>query len=515
MNMVKGLFETLPEKISQHAQRSPDSIAFRDAQKSVTWSEFSLLVNRMANQFVDQGIGKGKRVALLARNSIAYSEVMAAVLSTGACFIPIPTMINRNSLKQILDDANPDIICLDKEFVSLLPEAHNYFLLGLDIHRQDIPHIHAWSQQAAISFSPVQISPADTFCVLYSSGTTGNPKGIVLSHATRMEQTKTLALLDFTAQTVNIIATPLYSLGALSTWMPTVYSGGCNAIMEKFDTIEYLQQVQNLKVSHSILVPEQFRRLLEHPQFDNFDLSSLKYKFGGSAPCSVNLKQQIAKRLPGEMLEFFSLTEGGVTTALFVNHCPDKLASVGQAANGCILKIINEAGIALKQGDIGEIVGRSALHMDGYLNNATANKNLYWFDDQGLRYIRSGDMGYLDEDGFLFLKDRKKDMIISGGMNIYASDIEAIIAQHPAVAEVAIVAISNQQWGESPAAVIVKKPLDTTDKAQLMQWINQQLNKHQRIAALEFCHELPRNHLGKILKKQLTTSYFNRGFINE
>jgi long-chain acyl-CoA synthetase len=294
----------------------------------------------------------------------------------------------------------------------------------------------------------------------------------------------------------------------LSTWMPTVYGGGCNVIMAKFDVLKFLQWVDDLSVTHTILVPEQYRRLLQHEKYDEFDLSSLKFKFGGSAPSSVKLKQAIASRMPGEMLEFFSLTEGGVTTALFVNHAPEKLASVGQAVNGCVLKIIDDQGIEVTQGAVGEIVGRSDLQLDGYLNNAAANESLYWQDEDANTYIRSGDLGYLDEDGFLYLKDRKKDMIISGGMNIYATDLEDIIATHPAVHEVAVLGAPSEQWGESPMAVVVVHEDSSETADDLLVWTNHQLNKHQRLINIELTNELPRNHLGKILKNQLRTRFF-------
>ena len=208
------------------------------------------------------------------------------------------------------------------------------------------------------------------------------------------------------------------------------------------------------------------------------------------------------------MLEFFSLTEGGVTTALFINHAPKKLASVGQAVNGCVLKIIDDQGIEVTQGAVGEIVGRSDLQLDGYLNNAAANESLYWQDEDANTYIRSGDLGYLDEDGFLYLKDRKKDMIISGGMNIYATDLEDIIATHPAVHEVAVLGAPSEQWGESPMAVVVVHTDSSETAEDLLVWTNQLLNKHQRLINIELTDELPRNHLGKILKNQLKTRFF-------
>ena len=517
------LEDSLPQRIHAHARSQPQALALVHDGSSQTWSEYSAKANRIANRLLELGIGRGGRVALLGKNSAHYAEMMAGILTAGAAFVPLPSMVTASTLFAIIEDCEPQLLFVDRhhsqllaELLELAPDGFSNRVICLDFQHGDLPQAADWYATASDEYPAVAIEGADVFCVMYSSGTTGVPKGIILSHDTRVKQARTMVALEFNVDATNLIGTPLYSLGALSTWMPAIYGGACNVLFEKFDAGEYLELIQQHRVSHLLLVPVQFERLLARPDFTDYDLSSVKYKFGGSAPMSVAVKQDLAARFPGEMFEFYSMTEGGVTTALLVNHFPDKLASVGQATNGCSLKIIDDDGAELATGEIGEIVGRSELHMDGYVNNAVGDNNLYWLDSQGDAYIRTGDLGYLDADGFLFLRDRKKDMIISGGMNIYASDIEASIIKHEAVREVAVVGVSSERWGETPVAVVKLTEGASITPGELRDWANNtQLSKHQRIAGVSIVDSLPRNHLGKLLKLEIKQILIDSGVTYE
>jgi acyl-CoA synthetase (AMP-forming)/AMP-acid ligase II len=305
-----------------------------------------------------------------------------------------------------------------------------------------------------------------------------------------------------------MVSTPLYSNTTFTTWFPTVWWGGANVLMAKFDTREFLRLVQRHRATHAMLVPVQYDRIMRLPDYDDFDHSSMKYKFSTSAPLREDLKRQVVERFEGELVEFYGLTEGGVSCTLFANHFPDKLASVGTPAGGEI-RIIDEQGKELPRGRVGEIVGRNLNMMRGYVNREEATDEMLWYDEEGNLFFKTGDVGYFDEDGFLFLSDRKKDVIISGGFNVYATDLEVVLGKHEAVREVAVIGIPSDQWGETPLALVVPDPGADADAEALRTWANQRLGKGQRIAKLEFRDELPKSDIGKVLKRELRSPYWS------
>jgi acyl-CoA synthetase (AMP-forming)/AMP-acid ligase II len=246
----------------------------------------------------------------------------------------------------------------------------------------------------------------------------------------------------------------------------------------------------------------QYQRLLECDDFDDFDLSSLDATMCCGSPLSAVLKQAIMKRLPGDFIELYGLTEG-LVTILTPEDMRKKTDSVGRPAPGQHVAILDDQDRVLQNGEAGEIVGRSRLMMSGYHDNDAENEAATWLHPSGDRWLRTGDIGRVDEDGFLYLVDRKKDMIISGGQNIYPADIEAVLIRHDTVSEVAVIGVGSEKWGETPFAVIVPKAGASADAAEILAWANARLGKQQRISAAQFVDELPRNPNGKVLKRDL------------
>jgi acyl-CoA synthetase (AMP-forming)/AMP-acid ligase II len=357
-----------------------------------------------------------------------------------------------------------------------------------------------WLAPEGATPEPARITPEMAFNIIYSSGTTGAPKGIVQSHCMRFGHVMRAAPMGYGPQSVTLLSTPLYSNTTLVSFFPSLGLGGAVVLMKKFDAGAYLELAQRHRATHTMLVPVQYSRIMARPDFDDYDLSSFVMKFCTSAPFPAALKADVLKRWPGGLVEYFGMTEGGGTCVLIAHQHPDKLHTVGQPAPGHDIRVIDDDGRELPPGEIGEIVGRSELMMSGYHNRKEQTDAATWISPEGLPFIRTGDVGRFDAEGFLELMDRKKDMIISGGFNIYPSDLEAVLRQHPDVADVAVVGVPSSEWGETPVAFVVSRGADGDT---LRAFANERLGKTQRISAVELVDELPRSHIGKVLKREL------------
>ena len=304
-------------------------------------------------------------------------------------------------------------------------------------------------------------------------------------------------------EAVTMLATPLYSNTTLVSFLPTLGWGGTAVLMKKFDARRFLELAERHRATHTMLVPVQYQRIMALADFDRFDLSSFRLKTSTSAPFAPALKADVVKRWPGVLIEYYGMTEGGASTGLHATEFPDKLHTVGRPLPGHEIRLIDDDGNEVAPGETGEVVGRSPTMMTGYFGRVAATRDAEWHDAEGNRYIRHGDIGRFDADGFLILMDRKKDMIISGGFNIYPSDLEAVLARHPAVADCTVVGAPSEAWGETPVGFYVPRRGATDDAAAILAWVNAQVGKTQRIAALHVADELPRSAIGKVLKREL------------
>jgi len=499
-------FCDLPALIAQSAKARPESIAIIDGKRRINYATLDKMVDQVGASLQRDRVAPKQVIAICAATNAEYIAVFLGALRAGIAVAPLATSATPEQLLAMLRDANSQKLFVDGATAEALfaagigiPNVVALSALESDRH----PSLQTWLVADSVKPIPVIIEPDWAFNIIYSSGTTGTPKGIVQSHHMRWLQAQYTPLLGFGLGTLTMVATPLYSNTTMTTLLPTLAFGGCLVLMAKFDARAYLKLAQEEAATHGMLVPVQYQRLMALKDFSRFDLKSFRVKFCTSSPLSAALKADVIARWPGILIEYYGMTEGGGTCMLLANQHPNKLHTVGQPVPGHDIRLIDEQGIEVNKGQIGEVVGRSTTMMTGYHNQPTQTSETEWFDSEGNRFIRTGDIGRFDEDGFLSLLDRRKDMIISGGFNIYPSDLEAVLIQHPAVAHVAVVGVPSAEWGETPVAFVVRRLNDRTDPNEILSWANQKLGKTQRLASVRLVSELPRSTIGKILKREL------------
>ncbi len=504
-------FRDLPSLLREHAAARPEALAIHDAEARIRYGELDALADRVAATLQRDGLQVQDVIAVCATSSIDYLAVFLGALRAGIAVAPLAPSSTPAQLAGMVADAGARVFFLDAAVARALDEAgislgDKVVRVGLGQGGEDRPFAH-WLVPAGAQPRPVTIDPAWAFNLIYSSGTTGTPKGIVQPHAMRWAHIQRAALSGYAPDAVTLIATPLYSNTTLVSVIPTLAHGGQVVLMPKFDAQKYLQLAQAHRATHTMLVPVQYQRLMARPDFGDYDLSSFKAKFCTSAPFHAELKAEVLARWPGALVEYYGMTEGGGTCILQAHLFPHKLHTVGQPAEGHDIRLIDEDGREVPSGEAGEVVGRSPGMMSGYHNQPAKTAEAEWYDAQGQRFIRTGDIGRFDADGFLTLFDRRKDMIISGGFNIYPSDLEAVLRQHPAVADAAVIGVPSAEWGETPVACVVPRAgADATPEA-VREWVNAQVGKTQRLAALRFTDELPRSAIGKVLKRELREAW--------
>ena len=504
-------FDTLSPLITRLAQTQANAPALADDHRRISYAQLDRDMNRVAAALQRDGVGAGEAIAICAQSSVAYATLYLGALRAGVVVAPLAPSSTAETLAVMLRDGPARLVFVDAETAPLLKDAPCP-RIWLDDGGDGTQA--TWSQWLAAEGAVPQaqhITPQHPFNIIYSSGTTGTPKGIVQSHGMRWAHIQRGIQYGYDANTVTLLSTPLYSNTTLVIFFPTLAYGGLVRLMPKFDAQRYLALAQDEGVTHTMLVPVQYHRLLALPNFDAHDLSRFKHKFCTSAPMPAQRKAEVLRRWPGGLVEFYGMTEGGASFILNAHEHPNKLHTVGRPASGCVVKVIDEDGRELPPGVKGEIVGHSRGMMNGYHGQPEKTREAEWFDADGVRYIRTGDIGQIDEDGFLVLMDRRKDMIISGGFNIYPSDLEAQLREHPAIDDAAVVGVPSEAWGETPVAYVVLHAHSDASAQSIRDWFNARVGKTQRLSDVVIQTQLPRSAIGKVLKRELREQYVAKG----
>lgn len=511
--------ELLSALLSRQGAIRQDKVAVAFEGQEITWLELDRRSKNAACALRKMGVRPGDKVAFLGSASVAYLELLCAAVHAAACVVPLPADAGPSTIEVLLRDASPRVLAMSegirREWAQdptelscdeLLTEARvalDFVAPGWASHETICSCSDAGGDYTP-ECNPLAYPADDSdFNIIYSSGSTGTPKGIVHSQRMRALQVERMARLGVNSSATTLISTPMHSNATLVALLPTLALGGTTVLMRRFDADGFLELSQRYSVSHAMLVPVQFQRLLSRGGFASFDLNSYVAKFCTGAPLLPSLKREIVARWPGDLIEIYGLTEGFCTTVLDVRRFPEKMASVGRVVAGAEVRILSPDGRNLPVGEVGEIAGRSLTAMTGYHNQPNATEPLRWLDADGRLFYRTGDLGRLDEEGFLYVVGRQKDVIISGGFNVHAADIERVLCQHPAVAEAAVIGVESERWGETPVGFVTVRDGHYASAESIASWANSRLDRISRLAELRLCDHLPYSEAGKVQKIHL------------
>ena len=501
-------FGNFSATLSAWAASQPDKPALLDDRTRLSWGELDDRVERLAARLIETGLEPGQSVAILGQSSVEYALVFLAAVRAGGVAAPLTTSASREQLDGMARDSGARHL-----FIDGTKRAELGADFAPDLDRIALEDIGDWMAPAGTRAPAVDPGPAAPFNIIYSSGTTGTPKGIVHSHQMRWRQFASTAVsyIEAGLPVRSLASTPLYSNTTMVAFLPPLLAGGTVRVMGKFDCARWLEWAQEDQATITMLVPVQYQRLMDFDRFDDFDLSSLMLKYCTSAPFSPELKAQVLKRMPGALIEIYSMTEGGVVCLLPAHEFPDKLHTVGRPAPGSELRVLDDHDRPVAPGQPGNLIGRSQTMMSGYKNQPDKTREGYWTDPEtGEVWQRMGDIGRVDADGFVELVGRAKDMIISGGFNIFPVDIEAELLKEAEVAEAAVIGVPSCRWGETPVG-FVRLSQDGGDADDVLARVNARLGKTQRLAQLHAIDEMPRSHIGKLLKTELREEATRRG----
>lgn len=415
-NQAQESIADLDIHLRKAASLYPNKLALADSTTRLTWQQLDHQLNKVAHAFMALGIKPNEHIAILARNSVEYATLFLGGLRAGICIAPLSTLASSESLAAMINDSEAKLLFVSDDYRELIEPIENKLVKLLPEGLKRLELFDDFIADASTGEVNIEPNLEWGFNLIYSSGTTGTPKGILHSRRYRAIESNTIAGLGFDQNSRGFIATPLYSNTTLFFFMSTLANGGSIHMMEKFNTTEYLAICEREKITHAVLVPVQYERLLKDPALNSTNLSNFEFKCSTSAPLHKAVKEDLLERWPqGGLWEFYGMTEGGVNCALAAHERPDKLHTVGQPSEGCDIRIIDEQGVEVPQGEAGEVVGHCDRMMLGYHNRPEATEEANWYNEQGTRFHRSGDIGWLDDENFLHLLDRKKDVIISGG----------------------------------------------------------------------------------------------------
>ena len=496
---------TFGEALARHAAERPDQVALRFEDRVTDYATFDRHATQIANGLLAMGLNKGDRVAYVGKNSDWAVELALGTARAGMVLVPVIWRLAPAEVDGILADSGAGVLFVEPAFT-------RDFAVSEVVVMDD--SFARWRDAQSDAPPPVTVSEDDVVLQLYTSGTTGAPKGVMLSHANGIQQRQKqieaqVAWLLADPGDTTIIAMPYGHIGGVGVALGAVNSGQELIIHAEYDAGDVMDAIARHRVRRLFLVPAAIGLMLQHPKAATADFSSIETLSYGASPIPLPLLQQAVDRMGCGFVQVYGMTEtwGSIVALPPEDHLPGrehKMTAAGKALPGVELKILDEDGNELPPGEIGEVAIRSPNNTRGYWNKPEESAKALIGDG----WLRTGDAGILDEEGYLFIQDRIKDMIITGAENVYPAEVESAIYGHPAVADVAVIGVPDPKWGEAVKAMVVLKPGHDADAAAIITHARERIAGFKCPKSVDFISALPRNPSGKILRRSLREPFW-------
>lgn len=503
----------LGEILRRNALMSPDKEALIFEDKKLTYKEFNSRVNSLSNALIDLGVKKSTKVSAMLFNCYQQCEAFFAVAKAGAVSVPINFRLREKELEYLLNHSDTEFFILGEEFINTFDykktrKIKKYICLGEKIPENMVDYedlIKNYPDHEPL----IEIVDDDPAFIMYTSGTTGKPKGAVLTHKNQiMSGINLLYEIGMSTSTTEnekvLLVAPIFHEAALSGLITAVFMVATIVVMKYFIPEKVLETIQKEKITVTFQAPAMSAFLLEVPNFSDYNLSSLRIYISGAAILPTETKNRILKKIPHiNLFDGFGQTEmSPLVSILKPKDVLRKVGSVGKPVTNLEVRIIDDRGNDLPHGEVGEAIYRGSTVMKEYYKDPISTKEAIidgWF--------HSGDMMKFDEEGYLYVMDRKKDMIISGGENIYPVEIEDVLHSHPKITEAAVIGVFDEKWGESVKAIVVLKEGEKMSVEEVISYCAQNLASYKKPKSVDFTGELPKNAAMKVLKTELRKKY--------